>query len=109
MEIVTEAAQFLFWEYIKPNFFAVHIIVPTVDGEICKYIEPMPLCFMCLFSTHFKHTSAAVGQNERTGTGIQILKQEIQFKGKFCPKISFTSLLSQVTSLKSFVEVKKNF
>jgi capsule polysaccharide export protein KpsC/LpsZ len=23
MEIVTEAAQFLYWEYVNPNFFAV--------------------------------------------------------------------------------------
>jgi hypothetical protein len=30
VEIGTEAAQFLFWEYINPNFFAVWVLFP--DG-----------------------------------------------------------------------------
>ncbi len=31
VEIGTEAAQFLFWEYIKPNFFAVQ--APCIPAE----------------------------------------------------------------------------
>ncbi len=35
--IGTEAAQFLFWEYMNPNFFAMGLLNPMPDLDTAKY------------------------------------------------------------------------
>jgi hypothetical protein len=39
VEIETEAMQFLFWEYINPNFFAVcHVLFTTWAPQNLRYL-----------------------------------------------------------------------
>jgi hypothetical protein len=42
VEIGTAAAQFLFWEYINPNFYAVHGVVHHVNTGSAAQCLPAP-------------------------------------------------------------------
>ncbi len=55
VEIGTEAAQFLFWDYINSNFFAVFVCVTaSVTGKVLFCIVEYPLkdLFSCLHITY---------------------------------------------------------